>query len=673
MKRFIITNILALAVLPLLACAWVDTHNYYLFCVHDHEEFSERADKQCEENWKSYLGITEERWSYYDADEIIKVARNKGDALMVSYVEHLEQYLNCARNAQNTWDYPTKEEQAEQKRTLESVRMYAASKTKSRLRSQHALLLMRCNMMLGHHQENVSFWEQTASQFINSVYRDMMKNIYAGALLKTGNANKAGELFAEMGDWKSLMTQYYEKRSYAAIRQEYLQNPNSPVLPFLLQDFVNNTQEAVDIGPEGYPSGKLFVRDIQRKEGEQMIKLCSLVVSEGKTQSPALWQSAKAWIEFLYGNQKQGTSDILAAADMNGTEAIKDNARTLMLYMTASQAKPGQAFDDYLADELQWLDSKCATDDHYNRAKDRLIHQVLVPRYANRQETALSLLKSIMCYEYEVYLDTMKIESLQNFIRYRETPAQTPLDRYLKAQLKKEDPNMMNDLIGTKHMRLCEWQQAIEWLKRVPLSYYDSKGYVVYAANRSWTVEPWVTRQFLKESVEYGDTEWRLKSNPKLDFAREMLQMEGELNALSGKRRYQRCYDLAVRYAQAHFTGDCWYLMRDGKSVTDTLRVNETDLAARAKELLGTASQSSDFLLKEKALFALCYGYLYTTPWRNFEWSTEASDYVARIDRQSPQYQAMVALTELEEKNATRTSQYVSRCDGILQFTKTYK
>ena len=70
----------------------------------------------------------------------------------------------------------------------------------------------------------------------------MMKNIYAGALYKTGRSAEAGELFAEMGDYNSLMTQYYKKRSFAAIRQEYLSNPNAKVLPFLLQDFVNNAQ-----------------------------------------------------------------------------------------------------------------------------------------------------------------------------------------------------------------------------------------------------------------------------------------------------------------------------------------------------------------------------------------------------------------------------------------------
>lgn len=79
-------------------------------------------------------------------------------------------------------------------------------------------------MLLGNHQENVNFWEQTASQYIETVYKEMMQNIYAGALYKTGQEIKAGELFAEMGDYNSLMTQYYKKRSYFAIQREYRLN-----------------------------------------------------------------------------------------------------------------------------------------------------------------------------------------------------------------------------------------------------------------------------------------------------------------------------------------------------------------------------------------------------------------------------------------------------------------
>ena len=149
--------------------------------------------------------------------------------------------------------------------------------------------------------------------------------------------------------------------------------------------------------------------------------------------------------------------------------------------------------------------------------------------------------------------------------------------------------------------------------------------------------------------------------------------MEGELNVLSGQTLQQRCYDLAVRYAQAHFTGDCWYLMRDGKSITDELRVNETDLAAKALGYLKQASAASDFKLKEKALFAMSYYYLHKNPWYTFEWDSSKLEDVMKIHPESSQYQALTELARFEQENAQRTSSYVSRCDNYTSFLSSRK
>ena len=665
MKRFIITNLLAAMVLPMLACAGGWTTNYYLFRIYDSQEFSDRVQETCTNNWKAYLGKSPDDWYWFNADEVIEFAQKKGDVLMVSYVQNLEKYLDCARSVSNErWEYPTKEEIATRNKTLESVRTYALAKTKSKLRSQHALLYMRCNMLLAKHQENVTFWEETANQYIETVYKDMMKNIYAGALYKTGRDAEAGELFAEMGDYNSLMTQYYKKRSFAAIRQEYLNNPNAKVLPFLLQDFVNNTQEADDaIKSDNMAGGKLFIRDISKKEALDMRDFCKQVVKEGKTEVPMMWQAAQAWIEFMFGDKRQATSDIIATASLNGTEMMKNCTRSLMLYMTADQAKDSEAFDNYLADELLWLEENKG----YNYVRERVLHQALSKHYAAQPSRLLALYKTCDSYVYYEYTDTMQVEKLQKYLYYVNTPAANNLDRYLKAHAK---PNAyeIEDLIGTKYMRVCQWDNAIKWLKDIPKSFYEQKGYAVYAANRSWQVEPWLKRQYLKQDVEYSDTKWQLSSNPKLTFAQEMQKMEGEQNVLSGDALAKRCYALAVRYAQAHFRGDCWWLMRNGKSSGDQQREGEADLAQKAVNLLQKTSMSQDVALKERALFALCYGELYKEYWYKEKWNSETYRYDRVPNSEALQFAAFNKLSEFE---ASRTpADYVSRCDEYKQFKK---
>ena len=266
----------------------------------------------------------------------------------------------------------------------------------------------------------------------------------------------------------------------------------------------------------------------------------------------------------------------------------------------------------------------------------------------------------------------MKVETLQKYFYYCQKPASTPLEEVLKP-LQNLKIDEMNDLIGTKYMRLCQWSKAIQWLSKVPLQYYEGRAYACYAANRRYTVEPWIKRQWLKSNVEYSDTKWRLDQHPKVTFCREMQQMEGELNVLSGQQQQQRCYDLAVRYAQAHFTGDCWFLMRDGKSISDELRVNETDLAAKALNYLEQASASSDFKLKEKALFAMTYYYLHKNPWYTFKWDSSKMDDVMVINKESSEYAALEKLARFEKENSQRTSSYVSRCDNYTSFLSSRK
>ena len=160
LNRFIAISLVLACCQSAFACLWIETHNYYLFHVYDSEEFRTRVDNITRDNWRTYLEKGQDYY-WFNADEVRKFAEGKGDALMVSYVSNLEKYLECASSVMSeSWDYPTKEELDKRKQTLIAVRQYAQGKLTSRLRSQHALLFMRCNMLLGNHAENVTFWEQ---------------------------------------------------------------------------------------------------------------------------------------------------------------------------------------------------------------------------------------------------------------------------------------------------------------------------------------------------------------------------------------------------------------------------------------------------------------------------------------------------------------------------------
>ena len=687
MKRFIIISLMTAMTLPMLACAGGGTDNYYLFSPFVGNNFKNRVEKICNDNWKAYLGSTEEYY-WFNADEVIKAAQQKGDALMVSYIQNLQKYLDCVdieQRKQYEWLYPTKEDIDGQKRTLQAVRTYALGKTKTKLRSQHALLYMRCNMMLGQHNENVTYWEQTAKDFIETVYKDMMKNIYAGALYKTGREAEAGELFAEMDDEESLMTQFYKKRSYLAISQHYKQNPTSKALPWLLKDFVNNAQEAADAvnGGGGGSIGKQFIRDINKQESWQMQQFCELVVREGKTDCPIMWKSAKAWLEFLAGNQKEAANDILEAVKLDGTARMKDNAHVLMLYITAAQAKPSEAFDDYLADELQWLKQKQEEEGggFFLDAENRLTNKVLVPHYSSNPIRLAAICRALFSAGSGFDLDTLNVGSTEKYLYYTNTPANNKLDKFLKANLHENDTTL-SELIGTKYMRLCQWDKAIQWLKDIPLSFYNNnftREYRYYSVLRKYTVEPWIKRQWLDtdEAWEKNVQWWK---HIKLDFCKEMQMMEGSLSLLNGKALDQRRYNLATYYAQASIHGDCWWLLHNAKSCYDNVSVNEVDFDQKAREMLQKVAMSSDPALKRKALFAMGYRELYGVVyygqsnknlWCDNVWDSEQAEYVKKYNPSAPQYRAYQALYELTGDQPEE--EYIRKCDEYTQFRKYYR
>lgn len=675
MKRFIIISLLAVVGMHAQACLWVETHNYYLFSVYDNSEFRDRVNEATEDVWKAYLGMNNDEGFWFDADRLVEAAREKGDQLMADYVVQLKHYLDCCRVMERKlydWDYPTADELSDANDQLTSVRTFAEGKLDTKMRSQHALLFMRCNMLLDQHKENVKFWEKKASDYPQDVYKDMMKNIYAGALLKTGKADKAGAIFAEQGDWQSLMTQFYELRSYEAIRAEYQRDPKSAVLPFLLQDFVNNTQEAVD--EDGF--GKLFVRDIQQAEGRQMIALCQQVVAEGKTQYPALWQSARAWIEFMYGDRQEGLTHINEAIAMEGTTRMKDNARVLQFFMRAMLAKADAQWDDYMTGEIKWLQEKAKDQYHYEHALDRITHQALYPLYdkAHRTNQALGLLNAVHAYQYHEALDTMQVDRLIDYVGYLNSPGKTNIDRYIKSQVG-INANDANDLIGTKYLRLGKWQQAQTWLQKVPVSYYDDKGYKPYIIYRNWSVEPWIKRQWLTDAQYRLSDGLRINKNPKLEFASEMLRLETGMKSLTGKARQQRCYDLAVRYAQATNDGDCWYLTHNGKSVYDDPQThpNEADLEKRAIALLKQASQTTDFELKERALFALAYVYLNDDVWYEDEFDSDTRTISRQPRPATIHYKVWAQFLAFERANPGRISRYVQRCEQYIDFKRLYR
>ena len=702
MKRFIVISLLACVTAGALACGINFTHNFYIFRALPSQTFAERVNKLTMDNWKTYTNGAMGEW--FDADIVQQTASEKGDKLMLSYIDHLAQYLDCA-TIYNGWEYPSKEELAENARQLTDIRKYAQSKLDSKMRSQHALLFMRCNMMLGKHAENVTFWNTTASLLPDDVYRQMMRNIYAGALLKTGDAYGAATIFVEQGDIKSLYTQYYEGRSLEGIRNEYQEDPCAPALPFLIEDFAKNAQEAWDAEHEGCSfGGKLFIRDIKREESMQMIAFCQQVVKENQTDNPALWKTLEAWLTYLFVDKRQALQVAEASLKLDGTQVIKDNARMIHLYIWADVAEINKKYDDQLADGLAWLEQKAneertnptSYENFFTHAYDRLSHMVLARRFdeVGRYDITTALMGAYdempkqfnmkatgatsrieknegWVWNSDYYgdfferLDTITPAQAESYLAYIQKDGKgSALDKWLKQHVR-HDAEYFEEIVGTKYIRQANWKEAIKHLEKVSVAFINDMNIAPYMAHRSYTKEPWVKRQRVS-NYESEDRDIAVTSSQKLEFAREMMQLEENLK--KGKDALRTAYDLGLRYYQASYAGDCWYLTHYGTGLWDEPRPNEMDMVAKAYDLFVSASATSEFLLREKSLYAAAF--VPKDLWRTSEWSEKQEDYVNVVHRESRQYKALERLSDFCKRYASELSPYVSKCDVVKLFLK---
>ncbi len=711
MKRFLVISIMALMLsVEGFACIGMDTHNYYLFSVFNREKmgqslFTERLDAF----WKNYTNGLVDEWRWHDK-EIYAYAQQKGDKDMVAYLDELKKYLDISDQMQETWDYPTKEQLAERKQTLQNMIVKADAHRNGKMGVQWRLLRMRANMVLGKHQDNLTYWHNVASQLSPSVYKDMMQNIYAGALMNTGNRIEACNEFARQGDMLSMKWGMRNYRNIAGIKTIYAENPNMAVLSYLVQDFVNNAQETLDSYTKDEKGEMIPVDDewmrmvdarvASKQDVDEFIGFAQKVLKEKKTDSPALWKAAIGELQYLYGHHDEAMKTLDEAVKMAGTQRMKDNARAIRLVASVGSKRfQKSSYQKWVVEEMRWLVTKSKEDggyyNHYREVMDRLIYTELSPRYEkmgdkNLANALLALYEndSVMWGEqsesmpdnswnpnysgyYYYELSELSADQLVDYYQWLKTKSKGELEAWAKQAVRMEE-NYYLDLIGTRYMSEGKFDKAIDYLKNIPWSFLEGQNISYYMAHRDYSKPRWEGRQrFGKDEVTEGAHLATLSKNPKLDFCKDIVNMEAQLPVARQGVREDLAYKLATRYFQASVYGDCWYLTDYGwSSYIDTLSTKERLFVDKTIEYLNISKQSTDMQMRLKSLYALAY--IPVEPWcdEDYDWQTGATTYLPLRDNH--QYKALNELDHfLSIHKNISTPNYVSKCDVLKQFRKT--
>lgn len=708
MKKSIIISLLFAAFsINAFACGggmW--TYNYYLFSVFNRENFnSDLFKSRLDKCWQEYTNSQVDSWQWNE-EKICEIAKQRNDTEMLEYIDELLKYLKISDEIGETWDYPTKEQLQQRKTTLNDMIRQAEAYSGTRLKPQWALLKMRANMLLGNNEGNIEFWNNVAEAMPQSVYRDMMENIYAGALMKTGQRTQACNIFSSQGDLLSMKWAMRKFRSVEGIQLIYNQNPNMPTLNYLVQDFVNNTQETLDSNIDDENEENLSewfeyidARIVKYPDVMRFINFANDVIKEGKTSNPALWKAAIGELQYLYGNYDKAYDILNEATTLSGTQRMKDNARAIRLVASVrSKMFKSKKYDKWVVDEMKWLCEKVHQEgniyNHYAEVMSRFLHNELAPRYMaeGKKELAAALLSlsekpedlygKWVSKDYDAFddnswnpnystelftqLDKMSADEILSFMKWTKSKPSGELEKWARKAIVVDD-EYYYDIIGTHYMAEGRFSDAIPMLEHVTPQFMQNQNISYLLANRDYTFPRWMGRQRTPKGVsDEGCQLAKLTYNPKLRFCKEIVELETRFFTARKDIRESIAYDLATRYYQASPWGDCWYLTHYSWSSNQELNTGEADFVDKAMAYLETSSQSYDKELKRNSLYALAF--IPKDSWCNMEYNWKTDSYLYTPIPYSRQYIAFENLDRFLSDNPQLNTTWITKCDVLKKF-----
>ena len=693
MKKFIALSLLAFASLQALACGGWVRPNYYMFSVFNRDLMENSYQQEANKFWESYVGDSfygymVEYFGNVDPKEfdksenaLIKAAKKKGDTEMLTYMRLLNKYLYNNGAGDTEWNYPTKAQLANRKTVISQVKSQAMAYRGSKLKNQYALLVMRCNMTQKNHQANINYWNNTASKLKDSPYKNWMKDIYAGALYNSGQKDKACEIYAELGDMTSIKYCMRKKRNLQGIKEEYATNPNSPTLIFLVQDFVNNTQETLDNNSDPELMKYVEATGIYQNDIDGFIDFAGKVLKEGKTKSPAMWEAARGFVNYMNNNQDDAIKQLTNAQNLAGTQRMRDNARACLMLASIKSARPDDKYFDYITGEYKWLDQvagvtetdKYGNDPHYHDVYERVTYDNLVPQLFKwgmpNAATAVLGMADEHCNqgEYANVIEHFSSNEYEEFYSYLKNGEKSSLEKMAVSKINLPEV-AFNDEMGTKLLREGEFQAAIPYLEKVPLSYVQEQGIADYMARKDYNKEIWLKRQFISPWKEF-ETEAKLTENAKLTYCRDMLTIDKEIANATGEARNQLLFKKANLLYQASYKGDCWYLTHYAQSANDEQQKNEYDFVESARTLLREIEKNTtDINTQLKSIFAQTFIVGENSEYcvqKKFDYSTSTFENTLFFD--TPHYRAMTLLDKFYQDNNLQAD-YMSKCDIYKRF-----
>lgn len=598
-KRFIVSALLVAAVSSSFACGYCepDASSTYMFKTYDiapYLQYKEDANFYNVGFWYQYANKEVPRsevWAALNDCHAVDVENGKNaffaylkkkhDSDALTYWETVLAFQDLTGDE---WDYAESVDSAAMREMANMLETVGRKCDDARLKERFAYQYIRIMFALNEYKQCRQAWENGGEQWQDTVLRKQGRLYYAGALFYTGDLCKAADIYGECSDWNSLR---FFKGKLEFMQEQYNYNPRSKALMFFVQNYENSYQDGKNV-------------DVKK-----FTDFCKQVLKEKKTDNPAMWQAALAHIAFLDRDYAKAIEMIEKACNMDGAQIVKDNARFLRLVYHAADTKASN-YDDLLYVDLPWLLKKVnETDEYYSKNGNGYAHFINIlrrvvfvyafPHYVdtgnhNMAAAILNAYDEQFCYNkqqraelrsnpnetgswdystfYFNYLDTTSVENVKDFLAFVKSRGKTNLEKSL-ISFGYVNESMMNELIGTKYMRLHDYAKAIDYLQKVSPAFLKKQNITDYLKRNPFE-EDWITAKNEKASI-YGDFKPATiyaTSSTKLQFCIIMKMLEDKIHSLTDN---EECAVLNYAYAVGLVQAEkwCWALTQYAKSSDD--------------------------------------------------------------------------------------------------------
>ena len=245
------------------------------------------------------------------------------------------------------WYYPAWGD--EEKTLLMEIVEKAKEYKGERLFDRYTLQMMRALFSLRQYNECLSIWLSRKNSFHRDVIEEMAKNYAAGACYHIGEIAKAKKMFIETGDIISYVF---------CINKEGKTYDSYDMLPIIYQRDTNDKrlfQQMQNIIHYDIEWG----RPNLEKNLKTLYDFTLNVLDEGKAKNLAGWYYTASYLSDKLCDTVQALEYIRQARELPAGQDLKDAIRVFDIYLKAKSAtKYDTDFENYLYDELSWLDQK---------------------------------------------------------------------------------------------------------------------------------------------------------------------------------------------------------------------------------------------------------------------------------------------------------------------------